>query len=660
MSKHAMSKARLQHEKLEEGNDPAFSQLPAQSQPILYSLSTQTDPELESPMSMWDTYDDLTENQPTLSLASDIFMLSISKHAPGVAPAVRALLDSLLVFLSNLPGSLLTDVNTDDESETYDSIQPIYVPHDLLTLLKVFFVIEDVLVSSRQSGKTEISTVDDLELCPDICADGSSSGFTGEISHLQTGANSSVLEYFKAVPANEIVSSRMDLACTPTKETFAEILLMSTSTQTELFSGSVPDNTTLHVHSCIPCLMKTASTQSKLMESSETVSTKEFLTSDIDSPLVIKMERATSNENILVSSISTETDLIDDSIESENNSHNTCVVVNSSNTPVGETSKYHCVNEKRICIVSPLQDSIDLTTSPIKYSSVDTSTQTESLTRAVAKDLGIMHSKSPDGFEVEQKIASLLSSLHVIADSLAHDSLTETQNTEANLLLSQIESNLPNLESLLCPCVTAENFVNDSMDTVNPSTAPVNFVLDRAEHSDSCVTTDAEFWGPPALLFDHQDILDDTIQEEDSLPDETASPPLSMDEVSTSLQPVMTSATFSNLSKPNEGIHSEDVKPLLPQTDSNHSPADVWTTFPCSLSDSQTSLSLPIYSLASWWRMQLSLGWAFPTGILLSSSSPMAALLTPLGNLLYPCRFGYCESCGLQRRKFDKNITNSS
>lgn len=82
-----MMKARSQHEKLEEGDDPdpALSQLPMQSHPhtFLQSLSTQTDPELESPMSMWDTYDDLTDNQPTLTVAADIFMLSIIRHAPG-------------------------------------------------------------------------------------------------------------------------------------------------------------------------------------------------------------------------------------------------------------------------------------------------------------------------------------------------------------------------------------------------------------------------------------------------------------------------------------------------------------------------------------------------------------------------------------------------
>ena len=614
-----MSKARSQHEKLEEGNEAAFSHLSAQSQPILCSFSTQTDPELESPMSMWDTCDDLTENQPSLSLAADIFMLSISKHAPGVAPAVRALLDSLLIFLSNLPGSLLADVNTDDESDIYDAIQPTYVPHDLLTLLKVFFVIEDVLVSSRQEGKLEITAVDISESYPDICEEESILVSPLGISHLPPAEDSPVAF------ANDTASSTMNLVDTATKDSFRGSSLKSTFTQTELSPESVIDSLSANIcpHQT-PCLMKNASTQSELAESSEMVfETEPLNVGKIVHALKKVVDSATSCENILLSNMSTQTD--QPAFERTNYS---LAVDNSNNIrEVDETLKLQHASEKRVCVVSPMQDSIDSLRYSSEYNSVDTSTQTESLIQTGSK----MDSKSPDELEVEQKIASLLSSLHVIAESLVPESLTQAQNSEANFLLSQIESNLPNLESLLSPSTISENSMNDFIDAVNPCHVPVNFVLDCFEGD--CATRDTEIWGPPALMdLDNKTKEEKPIHDENDPLDEICSPPLSMDEVS--LDPVASSppsSVSSTLTKANEGTPDADLKPLFAQPDAHDTPTDFWTAFPSLPHESHSIFSLPIYSLASWWRMQLSLGWAFPPGSLYSS--PMAALLTPLGNL---------------------------
>ncbi|XP_052122837.1 uncharacterized protein LOC113212291 isoform X2 [Frankliniella occidentalis] len=620
MSKHVMTKPRSQHEKLEEGNEPAFYQLPAQSQPILQSLSTQTDPELESPMSMWDTYDDLTENQPKMSVAADVFMLSVSKHAPGLAPVVRALLDSLLIFLSNLPNSLLCD----DDLEFYDAIEPIYVPHDLLTLLKVFFVIEDVLTSRRHVETAEVSieceldfavnsveTADATTECKldytEQCRETQEVAFDSELDHtgnlLQNFSNAA--ENLAALVTNEetvvFESTAIHDVSTVQETEFEE----ETNISHNLYCPNTSENSEISA-GIGETIIKSTLNLSNISSSNSSTQT-EFSLLDVLDDISLKELIHAHQMSCNMTDAFTQADSFVELAREE-------VSTNSVNSI-----------EKRICVVAPLQDSTDCLAVSAGCVMSEISTQTEPPTVVLDHDLDVINCKSPDSLEVELKITSLLNSLNSIAESLAHENLSESQSLEANNLLLHMETTIPCLESLISPPVTSENSISDSMSpAVAPSAPIVDFDLSHYQFNtdEDGLTPDVDSWGPPALLGLNGVDASSEIEENTVLIEEIASPPLSMDEASTwSVWPLKSPNT-----KTDDGKHVDSLQIAA----SGQNLSNLWAVSPCSQNNSETSLSLPIYSLASWWRMQLSLGWVFPPGTLFSSSSPMAALLTPL------------------------------
>ncbi|KAK3928455.1 Homeobox protein cut-like 1, partial [Frankliniella fusca] len=641
MSKHVMAKARSQHEKLEEGNDPAFYQLPAQSQPILQSLSTQTDPELESPMSMWDTCDDLTENQPTMSVAADVFMLSVSKHTPGLAPAIRALLDSLLIFLSNLPSSLLCD----DDMEFFDVIEPIYVPHDLLTLLKVFFVIEDVLASRRQVETAEASiecqlgcTINNAETA-DVATE-TEPNITIHCATTAEAATQYELEDSWFDKRETVTESELDHS-----RKFASNSNVAENPPIFLANGKV----VMDDYTCPDDLSTRQVIELKsLPEKEESVCDFALHSENIGvvSQGQIENENAiTSNtnfSNISSASSSTQTEislpdaLHDFTLNEIFNVHQTSCVKKDAFTQADSLVEQIIppnTNGKRICVVAPLQDSADCLPESGGCVMSETSTQTELPTMAMGCDVDITSCRSPDSLEVERKISSLLDSLNSIAESLAHENLTESQSLEANSLLLQMESSIPCLESLFSS-TASQNFFSSPMNITAPI---VDFDLGSYQNGadEDGVSADVNSWGPPALLglngVDATCSETSEAEEDVVLSEDIASPPLSIDEGSAL---AVWSAKPSE-QKLNDGKHADTLQTV----DSGQSLSNVWAVSPCQQNGSETSLSLPIYSLASWWRMQLSLGWVFPPGTLFSSSSPMAALLTPLGNHSHPQAF---------------------
>ncbi|XP_034249041.1 uncharacterized protein LOC117649948 isoform X3 [Thrips palmi] len=627
MSKHAMMKARSQHEKLEEGDDPAFSLLPMQSHPSLQSLSTQTDPELESPMSMWDTYDDLTDNQPTLTVAADIFMLSISKHAPGLAPAVRALLDSLLIFLSNLPCSLLCDENADDEMEAFDSIEPLYVPHDLLALLRVFFVIDEVLTSRQLAVSVDLPKEGS-----EICEIGSNLSSAKSAAPPVFNLNKAPIEPNALLIKNTLVKDKVDrengnyenILASTTPLGPAVNYKLDSSTQTDISHKTEEEifrlNSSTQTDNSATVFMEFC----KLNSSTQT---ENFITPVAE---IFKLNCSTQTDISATSSVGK---ISLNEIISPNNQISDCMTDASTQWELGtsfsESLENSCgsqtrdgmsqnCGDKRICVVAPLQD-FTYHMVPPECNMNDVGTQTDSLSGIVVQDALIVNCKSPDSLEMERKITFLLNSLNVIAESLGHENLSEPQSLEANCLLSQMESTIPSLESLFSPSISTETSITDCMNTADSSATATYFILgnNESDAESNFTTRDAEFWGPPAI----SDINVDDILEE-NLPDEIASPPLSMDEFAN--HPSHPTATDST-SQTGDGTRVDSSKLLATQQHTGQSLTDAWA-----LSQCQTSLSLPIYSLASWWRMPLSLGWAFPPGLLFSCSSPMAALLTPL------------------------------
>lgn len=630
MSKHAIMKARSQHEKLEEGDDPALSQPPMQSHPFLQSLSTQTDPELESPMSMWDTFDDLTDTQPSLTVAADIFMLSISKHAPGLAPAVRALLDSLLIFLSNLPSSLLCDENADDELEFCDSIEPMYVPHDLLALLRVFFVIDDVLTSRQLAVSTDLP-LEVSEAC-EISSDSSSAKSTiSPVFNLNKASIEPHALPMKNVNVKDKCIAGVDgndenISASTYPLQSVEMCQLNSSSQIDISSRRVERICRINSSS------QTDDSTFIIMELCKLNSSTQ--TENLNTPVVeiCKLNCATQTDisatfvgKISLNEIISPHQLLDSMTDASTQWETGTILLsefcetlessNCSNTSDRISQNCGFGNDKRICVVAPLLDSTHHIGVSPEYNMTEIGTQTDSFSNIVVQDAQIVPCKSPDSVEMEQKITFLLNSLNVIAESLGHENLSESQSLEANSLLSQMESSIPNLELLFSSFVSAGNSMTDSMNTADISASATHFVLGHNETDieNNFTTQDAEFWGPPAIFHINVD--------EENPPDEVASPPLSMDNTPLPLQGTDQTTKTSN------GLHAESTQPLPTQQHSGQSLTDVWA-----LSQCQTNLSLPIYSLASWWRMQQSLGWAFPPGLLFSCSSPMAALLTPLGN----------------------------